>query len=147
ATLREISASYYFYPVIGLLIALAAAGLRHLFNLVFPNPFSVVLMLGFLVAITGGLHEDGLADVADGIGGWTREQRLAIMKDSHIGAFGTLMLVLAILAKYTALTSMNPARIDAAIMTAQMLGRWAFLPMGYFNPPAHKGLGSEFVKC
>src|SRR5438552_6068619 len=130
ATSREISASYYWYPVIGLLVGVAAVWLRHLFALLFPISFSIVLMLAFLIGLTGALHEDGLADVADGLGGgWTREERLAIMKDSRIGAFGTLILVLALLAKYAALTSMNPARIDAAIITAQILGRWAFLPM------------------
>jgi adenosylcobinamide-GDP ribazoletransferase len=41
---------------------------------------------------------------------------------------------------------MNTARLDASIVTAQMLGRWAFLPMGYFNRYAHEGLGSEFMK-
>src|ERR1051326_882125 len=79
-------------------------------------------------------------------GGWTQADRLRIMKDSRIGAFGASMLMLAILAKYSALTSMNPARLDASLVIAQMLGRWAFLPMGNFNRYAHEGLGSEFMK-
>jgi len=115
--------------------------------LVFPSPFSMTLVLAFLVWISGGLHEDGLADVADAMGGgWTREQRLAIMKDSRIGAFGAAALVLAVLAKYAALTSMNPGRLDASLLTAQILGRWAFLPAGYFNRYAREGLGSEFME-
>jgi len=96
--------------------------------------------------VTGGLHEDGLADVADAAGGWTREERFQIMKDARIGAFGAIILILCVLAKYAALTSMNPARLDAALMTAQILGRWAFLPLGYFTPYSHDGLGSEFAK-
>ena len=56
------------------------------------------------------------------------------------------MLILALLAKYAALTSMNVARLDASMVTAQVLGRWAFLPMGYFNRYAREGLGSEFMK-
>src|SRR5438552_17954 len=83
----DIGASYYFYPVIGFLIGGAAVLLRHLLAVVFPLSFSIVLILAFLVWITRGLHEDGLADVADGAGGWTREDRLRIMKDSHIGSF------------------------------------------------------------
>jgi adenosylcobinamide-GDP ribazoletransferase len=146
-TSRQISGSYFFYPVIGCLVGLGAVLLRHVLSLVFPLPFAIVLMLGFLVWITGGLHEDGLADVADAIGGgWTPEQRLQIMKDSRIGAFGAAALSLALLAKYTALTSMAPGSIDAGIVAAQILGRWSFLPMGYFNPSAREGLGAQFMK-
>jgi adenosylcobinamide-GDP ribazoletransferase len=68
------------------------------------------------------------------------------MKDSRIGAFGASMLILVLLAKYTALTSMDPGRLDASIIAAQILGRWAFLPMGYFNRYAREGLASEFMK-
>jgi adenosylcobinamide-GDP ribazoletransferase len=144
---RQIADSYYFYPVIGLLIGAGAVLLRHALMLVFPTSFSIALVLAFLVWISGGLHEDGLADVADAMGGgWTREQRLAIMKDSRIGAFGAAALVLAVLAKYAALTSMNPGRLDASLLTAQILGRWAFLPAGYFNRYAREGLGSEFME-
>jgi adenosylcobinamide-GDP ribazoletransferase len=144
---RDIAASYYFYPVIGFLVGLSAVLLRRALSIVFPLPFAVILMLAFLVWITGGLHEDGLADVADGMGGgWTRDQRLAIMKDSRIGAFGASALMLALLAKYAALTSMNPSRLDISVVAAQILARWAFLPLGYFNRYAREGLGSEFMK-
>src|SRR5437016_936351 len=144
---RRIADSYYFYPVIGFLIGASAVLLRHILIVIFPLSFSITLVLGFLIWISGGLHEDGLADVADGMGGgWTRDERLNIMKDSRIGAFGASMLILILLAKYAALTSMNLARLDAAIVTAQILGRWAFLPMGYFNRYAREGLGSEFMK-
>jgi adenosylcobinamide-GDP ribazoletransferase len=113
----------------------------------FPKAFSTVAVLAFLTWITGGLHEDGLADVADGMaGGWTVKERLTIMKDSRIGAFGAMALVFAILAKYAALNSMNSMRIDGAIITAQVLARWSFLPLGYFNPSAQHGLGSDFMK-
>jgi adenosylcobinamide-GDP ribazoletransferase len=146
-TSRHIADSYYFYPVIGFLIGASAVLVRRVLMTVFPLSFSVAIVLAFLVWISGGLHEDGLADVADAMGGgWTRDDRLRIMKDSRIGAFGASILILAILAKYAALTSMNAARLDASIVTAQMLGRWAFLPMGYFNRYAHEGLGSEFMK-
>jgi len=119
ATARDAAVSYYFYPAIGCAIGLAAVILRHAVMVAFPDSFSIVLILAFLVWVTGGLHEDGLADVADGMGGgWTREERLRIMKDARIGAF----------------------------VTAQILGRWAFLPLGYFSVNAHEGLGSEFAK-
>jgi adenosylcobinamide-GDP ribazoletransferase len=147
STADHVADSYYFYPVIGFLIGAGAVLVRRVLMMVFPLSFSIVMVLGFLIWISGGLHEDGLADVADAMGGgWTREDRLRIMKDSRIGAFGAAILMLALLAKYAALTSMNPARLDASIVIGQMLGRWAFIPMGYFNRYAHEGLGSEFMK-
>ena len=147
-TTRNIADSYYFYPFIGFLTGVGAILLRHFCTLLFPTSFSIVLVLIFLVWISGGLHEDGLADVADGMGGgWTRDERLSIMKDSRIGTFGALALVLALLAKYVALTSMAPGRLDAAIISAQILGRWVFLPLGYFNRYANEGLAAEFTKA
>ena len=146
-TSQQIAASYFFYPVIGFLIGCAAVVVRRSLTTIFPESFSILVTLAFLVMVTGGLHEDGLADVADGLGGgWTTEQSLGIMKDSRIGTFGALMIVFIVLAKYAALMSMPPDRADRAIIAAQILGRWAFLPLGYFNPSARQGLGSEFMK-
>jgi len=146
-TPRQISESYYFYPIVGFLIGITAVMLRRLLTIIFPLSFSITLVLAFLIWITGGLHEDGLADAADAMGaGWTPDERLTIMKDSRIGAFGAAILILALLAKYSALTSMDSVRLDASIVTAQILGRWIFLPMGFFNHPARAGLGSEFMK-
>src|SRR5262245_42744595 len=74
---RHIANSYYFYPIIGFLIGVSAVLLRHILMTVFPLSFSITLVLAFLIWISGGLHEDGLADVADGMGGgWTKDQRL-----------------------------------------------------------------------
>jgi len=147
AETNDIAGSYYFYPVVGFLIGLGAVLVRRILMMVFPLSFSITFVLAFLIWISGGLHEDGLADVADGMGGgWTREQRLTIMKDSRIGAFGASLLILTLLAKYAAPTSMNATRLDFSILTAQILGRWAFLPMAYFNRHAREGLGSEFMK-
>jgi adenosylcobinamide-GDP ribazoletransferase len=146
-TARDIAQSYYFYPIIGLFIGLVAILLRFVLAIFFPMPFCIVLVLAFLIWVTGGLHEDGLADVADGMaGGWTTDERLRIMKDSHIGAFGAMALALMLLIKYSALTSMNPLQIDNAMISGQLLARWAFLPLGYFNFPAREGLGSRFIK-
>src|SRR5262245_58349109 len=98
---RSIAESYYFYPVIGCFIGVAAVLLRRALMLAFPLSFSVTVVLAFLIWISGGLHEDGLADVADGMGGgWTRDDRLKIMNDSRIGAFGASALILVLLAKY-----------------------------------------------
>ena len=66
---------------------------------------ALVLALGAM--LTGGLHEDGLSDSADGLyGGWTRGRRLEIMKDSRVGSYGVLALVLVTFARWSALTAL-----------------------------------------
>jgi len=68
------------------------------------------LMLALGAILTGGLHEDGLSDTADGLfGGWTRERRLEIMKDSRVGSYGVLALVLIMLIRWSALTTILAA--------------------------------------
>jgi adenosylcobinamide-GDP ribazoletransferase len=65
------------------------------------------LALAAVVAVTGAMHEDGLADCADGFwGGWDRARRLEIMKDSRIGTYGVIALVLTLLLRFTALEAM-----------------------------------------
>ncbi len=145
-TSEQIARSYYWYPIVGILVGCSAVLLRHMADVLLPAQFTIVLLLAYLAVVTGALHEDGLADVADGIGGRTREERLTIMRDSRIGTFGVLAVVLVILAKFAALTSMAPAKVDAALVSASVLSRWVFLPMGYCNPPAREGLGSAFRK-
>src|SRR5262245_63451088 len=88
-TSRDMADSYYFYPIIGFLIGVGAVMLRRILVMAFPASFSITLFLAFLLWISGVLHDDGLAAVADGMGGgWTRQERLTIMKDSRLGAFG-----------------------------------------------------------
>jgi adenosylcobinamide-GDP ribazoletransferase len=78
-----------------------------------------VLLAGAVT--TGALHEDGLADTVDGFfGGWTRERRLDIMKDSHIGSYGTLALILSVLARWAALCAVLPVSIWAVVAVAAL---------------------------
>ena len=87
-------ASRYF-PLIGCLIGSISFGAYWLFNLILPSNIAVVLMLIVGVLVTGAFHEDGLADAADGFGGgWEKSQILTIMKDSRIGTYGSIALVL-----------------------------------------------------
>ena len=84
-------------PIAGIVVALPAALLCMLGGMTDLPPLATgFLVAGMLAAVTGALHEDGLSDVVDGFfGGHTRERRLEIMKDSRVGAFGALALVLA----------------------------------------------------
>ena len=77
---------------------------------------AAVLCTAATVMMTGGFHEDGLADVADGLGGsYDRERALDIMKDSRIGAFGAMALVLALLSKVSLLALLGAHSLGAAL--------------------------------
>jgi len=102
-------ASLPHFPGVGLLVAGVAIACYWAAHLILPHSavsplLAAVLSTAATVAFTGALHEDGLADTADGLGaGHDRERALEIMKDSHVGAFGALALMLALLAKITLL--------------------------------------------
>lgn len=116
------------YPLAGLLVGSIAAGgmaLSHAMGI--PAPLSALLAIVVLTITTGAMHEDGLADTADGLwGGWTPEKRLEIMKDSHIGTYGVLALLAGLSARWVTLWFIVDQSIGtacAAIIAAAMLSR------------------------
>ncbi|MBU9696802.1 adenosylcobinamide-GDP ribazoletransferase [Rhodobacteraceae bacterium HSP-20] len=96
------------WPVAGAAVgALAALATSAALMLGLPAATAAAVALVTTALLTGGLHEDGLADTADGLmGGRTRERRLEIMKDSRIGSYGTLALLLITLIRWSALTAL-----------------------------------------
>jgi adenosylcobinamide-GDP ribazoletransferase len=95
-----------YFPLVGAFIALICVVCFALFTIIFPANISLFFMMVISVLVTGAFHEDGLADMADGIGGgMTAEKRLSIMKDSRIGTYGAVSLILALLGKYLLLMS------------------------------------------
>lgn len=132
-----VRASTAHFPGVGLLVGLLAAGVAATLLLVLPPSNFTPLVAAVLstiatVLFTGALHEDGLADVADGLGGSPdRERALAIMKDSRVGAFGVLALVLAVAAKMALLALLGAVDIGllcAALLLAHVLSRaWPLL--------------------
>lgn len=125
------------FPGVGVVVGALVAGLTALLLAGLPaSPFTplVAAVLGtvFSVLVTGGFHEDGLADVADGLGGSSdRARALEIMKDSRVGAFGVLAVVLALLAKVSLLALIgyeNPPWMVLAVFTAHVVSRtWPLL--------------------
>lgn len=98
-----------YMPLVGAIVGVIAGGAILLSAVVFPVPLPTVIGLVAAVAITGALHEDGLADTTDAFGGGrTRERRLEIMKDSRIGTYGTLALISVLALKGAALIALNP---------------------------------------
>jgi adenosylcobinamide-GDP ribazoletransferase len=138
----SLSRAAKFFPVVGLIIGLGASVLQRIAAPHLSHPLVALLVLTFLVLITSGLHEDGLADTADGFGGgWNREQVLTILRDSRIGSFGALALVLSVLARFLLLSSLPVNRFTAFIVSAHVLCRWTTLPLSYFLPPARESDG------
>ena len=102
-----------YFALVGLLLGGICAAVYQLFNMVLPPSVSVVMTMVVSLLLTGAFHEDGLADMADGIGGgMTLDKRLTIMKDSRLGTYGAATLMMGLLVKYvtlvelTAITSM-----------------------------------------
>src|SRR5262245_9403680 len=91
---NSLSRAVKFFPLVGLLVGTGAALLRLLLVPHLPELIASLLVLVYLVIITGCFHEDGLADTVDGFGGgWERHRVLAIMRDSRIGSYGAVALV------------------------------------------------------
>jgi adenosylcobinamide-GDP ribazoletransferase len=133
-----------FYPLAGFVIAAAAFGLYRLLLGYVNAQVRALAVLCFCILITGGLHEDALADVADsmGLGGRTRERILEIMRDSRIGSFGAIALVLSILSRFVLLSNLSVKLFWPYLASAHVLSRWSVLPLGALLPSARPGNGS-----
>ena len=134
---QMLRASAAHFPGVGWLVGLLVAGLSGLLLMALPGGgFSplVVATIGtaFGILLTGAFHEDGLADVADGLGGsLQRERALEIMKDSRVGAFGAIAIVMALLVKVALvaqLASMDDGLLCAVLFLAHVVSRtWPLL--------------------
>jgi adenosylcobinamide-GDP ribazoletransferase len=133
-------------PVAGLVLGLPPAAVLGLALGLDLGPWlAATLSVAAMVLTTGALHEDGLADTADSIGGITREKRLEIMRDSRIGSFGASALFLSLALRIGALAALA-ARIDgsalvAAILITASLSRTAgLMPLVFLAPARTDGM-------
>lgn len=145
----SLAKSAKFFPVVGLAIGLIGSWLQRTLTPHLSRTLVALLVLVFFVSVTGGFHEDGLADAADGLGGgWGREQTLVIMRDSRIGSFGAVALGLSLLARLSLLSSLPVGRFTPYVVTAHVLCRWTTLPLSYFLRPTRgeEGQGSRIAR-
>jgi adenosylcobinamide-GDP ribazoletransferase len=143
---EALSGAAVFFPLVGLLVSVGAIILNHIFSRFVAHEVVIVIVLLFLVTITGGFHEDALADAADGFGGgWGKDQILEIMRDSRVGSFGALAIALALLARFVFLGHIPPNRFDGYLLAGQVTCRWTALPLAFFLPSAreHSGQGAR----
>src|SRR6266851_7172353 len=141
-----IAASGWAFPLVGAGIgAIAALAFLAAELLGCGSAPAALLALAAGLAVTGAFHEDGLADTADGFGGGkSREEKLAIMRDSRHGTFGILALVLSIGLRAAALGTIGePIRAGLALIAAHAVSRGALPPLMRILPPARRdGLGA-----
>jgi len=130
-------AAAWAYPLVGAGIGALTGGILSAAAATdLPPPVAAGLAVAVAVTVTGALHEDGLADAADGLwGGWTRERRLEIMRDSRIGAYGVLALVLSLLLRWSCFAAIAPTAgawlylaAAGAASRAAMVALWSALP-------------------
>lgn len=146
ATQSELGRSLSYFPLVGLLIGGILLGLDWALGLIFPPSLTSAMVVIALVALTGALHLDGLADTCDGIAmGKTSEERLRIMRDSRIGSFGTVGLFSVLLIKFLALTQLSGWDRLCALLLMPTMGRWAMAFSVFAHPYARpSGMGKVF---
>jgi adenosylcobinamide-GDP ribazoletransferase len=129
--------SALYFPIVGLVVGLFAAAVHWGAYFLWPEPVPSVLAVAAAALITGGLHEDGWADVFDALAASREPKRmLEVMKDSRIGAAGALALVLLLLAKVSVLGTFSAGRAANALVAAHVLSRWSHLPLLWRLPYA-----------
>lgn len=141
-----IAASAWAFPLAGLAVGLGAAFVFWGVALALPIPVAALIALIAQILLTGALHEDGLADFADGIwGGQTTERRLEIMRDSRIGTYGVLALIVSLALRWQLLVVLAQRNFDVTLLVLvvmAMLSRVAPVLLLAILPPARAdGLG------
>ena len=152
----DLAASTQYFPLVGVLIGVLVSIVFALTSLIWDSHIAVALCLVSAVLLTGGFHEDGVADVADSAGAWTQEQKLDVMRDSRVGTYGALALIFTVLLKFLALSGIagltdtnadaakNAASIKmvwvvvATLVLAHVLARWSTLPLISLTPYARE---------
>ena len=144
---RALGASVPWFPVVGALLGLLIGGVyAGLHEVVSPTTAATIAIL-FGVTITGAFHEDGLADTADSLGGYTPERRLEIMKDSRVGTFGVIALVFSVLVRVVGLAGLSATDGLVALVLAHAIGRsLATLVMVTTAAAAPDGLGQTYTR-
>ncbi len=146
---KLLARSMPFFPLVGLVIGLLLALGYFLLSFLFPKPLALWLTIGLLAFLTRCLHLDGFADTVDGLAsGGTREKILEVMRDSRIGAFGVISLILLIGGKYIALDQIPSLSIPYVLILMAVIGRNSMVLVCYRSPYARssQGLGKPFAE-
>lgn len=142
---EDLSSSIPWFPVVGLLLGLVIVGTGLVWARFIRIDWTVgvaTLFMAAEISLTGGLHLDGLADWADAIGGHQkRKEKLSIMKDSHLGTFGALALMMALLAKWVAFGRLFSSGTTIWILAVFIISRDMMVELISTLPYARSGEG------
>ena len=141
---EEVGKSARWFPLAGALIGIVYVIALRAFSILFPSIVVALLILIVEAFLTGALHMDGLADMADGFGGGrTREDVLRIMRDHAIGAYGAIALILLALLKAVSIAALSERhRAEPYLVIAPMLGRWSTVMLNNALPYA-RNIGQQ----
>lgn len=144
---RGLGASVPWFPVVGAILGLLIGGIYAAMSELVSPPTAAIVAVFAGIVVTGAFHEDGLADTADSLGGYSPDRRLEIMKDSRVGTFGGLALVFSVLVRVVALAGMSAADGVVALVLAHAIGRsLATLVMVTAPAASPTGLGQSYTQ-
>jgi len=121
----RLNKSAMYFPLVGCLVGATAAFIFFLGLFIFPKSVALLLSMIASVILTGAFHEDGWADVCDGFGGgWNKQDILRIMKDSRIGVYGTIGLIVILALKFVTLYEMEIELVPWALIAGHSMSRF-----------------------
>lgn len=136
------------FPVVGALIGALVGGVAAGMMELVPPLVAAAIAVLVGVALTGAFHEDGLADTADALGGWSPKQRREILKDSRHGSYGVAAMCGTIVMRIVCVAALGPAVAFASLVAAHTLGRGAAVAvMASAAPVPEAGLGADFSRA
>ncbi len=145
---RELASSMQWYPAVGLAIGGILVAADMVFGMVLTPDVTALLVLCVLVVLTGGLHQDGLADTIDGLAKkGSPAERLAVMKDGSIGALGATGLILALGLRFAGILDLPAPDRMPLLLCMPVIGRWAMVVSTFGGSHARVGggLASAFL--
>jgi adenosylcobinamide-GDP ribazoletransferase len=149
ADAAALARSLFWFPWVGAILGLGFWGAWAGLCRILPAPAAAAFLLTLTVWVTGGLHLDGLADTADGLGGGsTPADSLHIMKDSRVGVFGVLSLILALLLKFSLFLALAAHTGGTRVLLLYpVVSRWGMVLLAYLSPYARAegGLGQAMT--
>lgn len=146
---KDIGGSTPYFPIVGLILGGILVGINYFCSYFWDQLITNIVLVISLIALTGGLHLDGLMDTCDGVfSNKDRERTLEIMRDSRVGAMGVLAGICLILLKFAFLNNINDDMKYQALLIFPMIGRLSMIFAISFFPYARSssGLGSLFVE-
>ena len=142
----DLEKSIMFFPIVGFLLGLILVGVNLILSPFLQELTVRIILVVLLALLTGALHLDGVADTFDALGsGKSREEKLKIMRDSHLGAIGAVAVCCMLLLKLSGLFSIPSEFLNRVLVLVPVLGRWSLVGGCTFFSYAHSGGGKGLI--